>query len=340
MPAAVIFGTSGPRLRADEAAFFRDVDPWGFILFARNVEDPEQLRRLTGDLRDAVGRDAPILVDQEGGRVQRLRAPHWREWQDMADLIDSFTTNGADEELVLEALRLRYRIIAGELRAVGIDVNCAPLLDIPVPGCHDIIAKRALGRDPDRVAARGRAVCEGLLAGGVLPVVKHMPGQGRGEVDSHHSVPRTDASHEELSRIDFAPFRGLSDQVLGMTGHIVLEAIDPDSPATHSAKVIGVIRREIGFDGLLMTDDLSMQALTGSVEQRAGAALAAGCDLALHCNGDMGEMQAIARILPRLAGQAADRAGRAEQARPASDGADIAEAFERYSELVGEVTIG
>lgn len=335
MARAAIFGLAGPDLSADEAAFFHEADPWGFILFARNVVDPTQLTRLTGELRAAVGRNAPVLIDQEGGRVQRLGPPHWRGWRDVMHHFD-----GADEAAALEAVRLRYRIIAGELRAVGIDVNCAPVLDIPAPGGHEIIGARALGRSGGEVARRGRAVCEGLLAGGVLPVVKHLPGHGRAPADSHLSLPRVAASRAELDRVDFAPFRALADQAAGMTAHVLYEALDPDRCATLSPVVIDIIRRDIGFEGLLMTDDLSMRALDGPMAARTRAALAAGCDIALHCNGDMAEMEDVAGAAPVLSGRAAARAARAEAARGVPDDTDIAAAFARFRQLAGEVLHG
>ena len=335
MPAAAIFGLAGPDLAPAEAAFFRDADPWGFIVFSRNIADPAQLSRLTGRLRDAVGRQAPILVDQEGGRVQRLGPPHWRAWRDVAALFD-----GADEGRALEAARLRYRIIADELARVGIDVNCAPLLDVRAPQGHEIIGTRALGQAAEEVARRGLAVCEGLLAGGVLPVIKHIPGHGRATVDSHLDLPRVTTPRAELDRIDFAPFRALADQALGMTAHVVYEAIDASRCATLSPAVLDVIRRDIGFDGLLMTDDLSMRALSGPMGARAGDALAAGCDIVLHCNGDLAEMAAVAAATPALTGAAAARAARAEAARGMPDPADIQAAAARYQELTGEALHG
>jgi beta-N-acetylhexosaminidase len=335
MASAAIFGLAGPELPPQEAAFFREADPWGFILFARNVADPAQLSRLTARLRETVGRDAPVLVDQEGGRVQRLGPPHWRPWRDVLNLFDS-----RDEDHALEAVRLRYRIIADELRAVGIDVNCAPVLDVPAPGGHEIIGARALGRTAEEVARRGRAVCDALLGGGVLPVIKHLPGHGRAPADSHLSLPRVDAPRAELQRIDFGPFRALADQALGMTAHIVYDALDPDRCATLSPVVINAISREIGFDGLLMTDDLSMRALSGPMAERAREALTAGCDIVLHCNGDMAEMQAVASAVPRLSGRSAERAARAEAARCAPHRVDIAAAEARYRELTGELLHG
>ncbi|MFQ5567056.1 MAG: glycoside hydrolase family 3 N-terminal domain-containing protein, partial [Paracoccaceae bacterium] len=285
---AVIFGLAGPELQAAERAFFARSAPWGFVLFARNVESPAQLSRLTADLRDAVGRDAPVLIDQEGGRVARLGPPHWRRWQPVLRLFAK-ADGGADEDAALEATRLRYRLIAGELAALGIDVDCVPLLDVLAPGAHDVIGERALGSSAEAVARRGRAVCEGLRAGGVLPVIKHLPGHGRAAVDSHHEAPRVAARREALEAVDFAAFRPLAHEALGMTAHVVFEAVDPGHCATLSPAVIAVIRREIGFDGLLMTDDLSMNALPGAMADRVTGALAAGCDMILHCNGDMAE---------------------------------------------------
>jgi len=333
---AVIFGLAGPELQAAERAFFADSAPWGFVLFARNVQSPAQLSRLTADLRDATGREVPVLIDQEGGRVARLGPPHWRRWQPVLRLFD-----GADEDAALEATRLRYRIIAGELAAMGIDVDCMPLLDVPVPGAHDVIGERALGRSAEAVARRGRAVCQGLRAGGVLPVIKHLPGHGRAAVDSHHQAPRVATPRATLEAVDFAAFRPLANEALGMTAHVVYEAIDRAHCATLSPAVIAAIRGEIGFDGLLMTDDVSMKALPGAMADRVTGALAAGCDVILHCNGDMAEMREIATHTPLLTGRAAGRAARAEAERAAiahdaGEDFDIGAAEARYSELTGE----
>jgi len=337
---AVIFGLAGRKLLAGERAFFADSAPWGFVLFARNVESPAQLSRLTADLRDAAGRDVPVLIDQEGGRVARLRPPHWRRWQPVLRLFAK-ADGGADEDAALEATRLRYRIIAGELAAMGIDVDCMPLLDVPVPGAHDVIGERALGRSADAVARRGRAVCEGLRAGGVLPVIKHLPGHGRAAVDSHHEAPRVATPRETLEAVDFAAFRPLADEALGMTAHVVFEAIDPEHCATLSPAVIAEIRHQIGFDGLLMTDDVSMNALPGTMASRVTGALTAGCDVILHCNGDMAEMREVAAHTPLLTGRAAGRAARAEAERgtighSSGEDFDIGAAEARYSELTGE----
>jgi len=304
---AVIFGCAGTLLQPEERSFFAAVKPWGFILFARNVASPSQLRRLTADLRDSVGRDAPVLIDQEGGRVARMRGPSWREWLPALDACRALPTT----ELRTRAMRLRYRLIAAELRDVGIDVDCAPVLDLARPETNAVILNRCYGDAPEEVAAVGRAVAEGLLDGGVLPVMKHMPGQGRSAIDSHLDLPRVAASRAELLAADFVPFRTLADLPMAMTAHVVYAALDPDLPATQSPAVIGMIRREIGFDGLILTDDLSMQALRGGLDARAAAALAAGCDIVLHCNGKPEEMARVAEAAPALAGASLARAGRA-----------------------------
>ena len=289
---AACFGCLGPELLPDERAFFRDADPFGFILFARNIEDPAQVARLTADLRDAVGRDAPILIDQESGRVQRMRAPHWREWLPPLDTVQA---SGGDAARVMG---LRMRVIAAELRAVGIDANCAPVADIAGQGTHPFLRNRCYGQDAETVALVGRAVADGLLAGGVLPVVKHLPGHGRATADTHHDLPTVTASRAELAVTDFAPFRALNDLPMAMTAHIIFAAYD-DKPATQSVEMIRVIRQDIGFQGLLLTDDLNMQALSGDLASRTRASMVAGCDIALHCKGDMGEMM-------QVAGQAGD----------------------------------
>lgn len=300
---AAIFGCAGPVLGPGERAFFAEAEPWGFILFARNVEGPEQLRRLTASLREAVGRDAPVLIDQEGGRVARLRAPDWREWPPALDECRRLPTR----EARARAMHLRYRSIADELARVGIDVNCAPVLDLVRPETHPVIRDRCYGDDPAEVAAIGRAVAEGLLAGGVLPVIKHIPGQGRAARDSHLALPEVRAGRADLEA-DFAAFRALAGLPMAMTAHVVYPALDPGAPATQSSAVVRLIREEIGFDGLLMTDDLSMRALRGGFAERAGRALAAGCDVILHCNGDPSEMAEVASAAPELTGVAARRA--------------------------------
>ncbi|MGP9822184.1 beta-N-acetylhexosaminidase [Salinarimonas sp. NSM] len=301
----MILGLAGTALAPEEAAFFREADPWGFILFKRNVESPGQVRALCAALREAVGRDAPILVDQEGGRVQRLGPPHWPAHPPAA----VYHRLDRPLEEKLDLCRLGARLIAAELAAVGIDVDCVPCLDVPVPGAHGIIGDRAYADTPALVARYGRAAAEGLLDEGVLPVIKHIPGHGRAGVDSHLALPLVEATQEELEASDLAPFVALADMPLGMTAHVVYAAFDAHAPATTSQRVIAeVIRRDIGFDGLLMTDDLGMKALAGGFDARARAALAAGCDVILHCSGAMDEMRAVAAVAPALAGDAARRA--------------------------------
>lgn len=316
---AAIFGCAGPVLLAEERAFFRDCDPFGFILFARNVEDPDQLRRLTGDLRDAVGREAPVLVDQEGGRVQRLRAPHWREWQPP---LDTVAACGSVEQAA-RAMRLRMRIIAAELRAVGIDANCAPVADVAREATHPFLKNRCYGTDPDTVSVIARAVADGLAEGGVWPVVKHMPGHGLSQMDTHLDLPTVTASAEDLDRVDLAPFRALKDLPMAMTAHIVYAAYD-SLPATQSPKMIRLIREEIGFGGLLMTDDLNMEALKGSLADRTAASLAAGCDIALHCKGDFAQMQEVAAAAGAMREDSRARAAAALASRRPAPQVDIA----------------
>lgn len=313
---AAIFGCLGPVLSPGEASFFREADPFGFILFARNVETPDQLRRLTGDLRAAVGREAPVLVDQEGGRVQRLRAPHWREWAPPLDTVLAAGPRAA------EVMRLRMRLIAQELRAVGIDANCAPLGDIAGPDTHPFLRNRCYGTTAEGVATIARAVAQGLMQGGVLPVMKHLPGHGRATTDAHHALPTVTVARDVLKAQDFAPFAALADLPMAMTGHLVFTAHDADHPATQSPEMIRVIREEIGFRGLLMTDDLNMQALSGTLGERAATAIRAGCDVALHCNGVMAEMEAVAAAAGPFTAAARARAAAALARRPTLDGLD------------------
>lgn len=332
--ASAIYGCSGPELSDKERRFFREAQPWGFILFARNVADPEQLRRLTSSLREAAGRDAPILVDQEGGRVQRLRPPHWRAWpaaRRYGEIYECDPAKGA------HAARLGARLIAAELREVGVNVDCLPVLDVATPGAHDVIGARAYATDPSTVAALGLAAAEGLLAAGVLPVVKHVPGHGRAEADSHNGLPVVDAPLEELEARDFVPFRALRSLPLAMTAHVVYTALDPDNPATTSAAVIGdAIRGRIGFEGLLMSDDLSMKALEGDFRLRTRASLRAGCDLVLHCNGDMSEMEAIAAEAGPLSARSLVRseAALARLTQP-SEPFDADSALLEFAEIMG-----
>jgi len=308
----MILGCAGPVLEEEERAFFRAVDPVGFCLFRRNCVDPDQLRRLVGALREALGRAAPVLVDQEGGRVQRLKPPAWAKDPAPGRIA---ALAAADIDAAERAARDLARAMAADLFAVGIDVDATPVLDLGIPGTSDVIGDRSLGADPAQVARLGRAVCEGLMAGGVLPVVKHLPGHGRSLVDSHKDLPVIDADPATLEA-DFAPFRALVDMPWGMTGHVVYRAIDPDRPATLSPTVIeSVIRGSIGFDGVLVSDDLSMGALSGSIGDRAAGALAAGCDLALHCNGRMEEMRQMAEVCGPIGAEAARRLDRAAARR-------------------------
>ena len=307
MTHAAILGCAGQGLSREEQAFFRDVRPWGFILFARNIDSPGQVRRLVDDLRATVDRpDAPVLIDQEGGRVQRLGPPHWRRYPP-GRAYGELPAN--DPLLQREIVRLGARLLAHDLAELGINVDCVPVLDVPVDGAHDVIGDRAYARTPEGVARLGRAACEGLIAGGVLPVVKHIPGHGRARADSHLDLPVVETPYEELDAWDFAPFKALSDMPMAMTAHVVYAAVDPRRPATTSKTAMRkVIRQAIGFDGLVMSDDLSMKALGGDFASRARASLAAGCDVVLHCNGDLDEMQAVIAGTRELSGPAARRA--------------------------------
>jgi beta-N-acetylhexosaminidase len=332
---AFIAGLSGLALTAQERAFFQEAQPWGFILFKRNVADPTQVRALTDELRALTGRsDCPILIDQEGGRVQRLGPPHWPRYP-AAKTFHLLRAN--DPDAAREWVRLGARLIAEDLAALGINVDCVPVLDVPVPGSHDIIGDRAYGDEPDGIAVLGRAAAEGLLAGGVLPVIKHIPGHGRAKADSHEELPIVDAKRAELER-DFAPFAVNADMPMAMTAHVVYTALDRAEPATWSKKIIGqVIRKKIGFGGLLMTDDLSMKALGGDFRTRAEKALAAGCDMVLHCNGVMAEMEAVAAGTPLLAGRAKKRAEAAlARLRHRPEPLNAVEARERFTAILAQ----
>ncbi len=332
MTSSAIYGCSGLRLTDTEKRFFADSGPWGFILFARNVDTPDQVRALTDELRSAVGWNAPILIDQEGGRVARLRPPHWRSYPPGWHYGELYGKSPSDG---LKAARLGAQLIALELRDVGVDVDCIPVLDVPVPGAHDVIGNRAYGEAPEIVAALGRAAMDGVLAGGVLPIIKHVPGHGRAGVDSHEKLPIVDTDHETLSATDFAPFAALSDAPLAMTAHVIYSAIDGENPATTSRTVISkIIRDEIGFSGALMSDDLSMKALGGSFAERTKASLAAGCDLVLHCNGDMDEMEAVAKEAVTLGGESLARTEKALSMRTDPERVDLEDLIHRFSSLV------
>ena len=328
---AVILGCAGTTLSRDERAFYRDANPFGFILFQRNCESPDQVRALVAEMRASVGRDnAPVLIDQEGGRVARLKPPHWRH-PPAAEVFSRLSEHGA------EAAKLNAQMIAFELLAMGIDVNCAPVLDLPQADADPIIGDRISGETPEKAAIIGRAACEGYLAGGVLPVIKHIPGHGRATVDSHKALPIVDASHKDLSRFDFKPFKALADMPWAMTAHVVYQAIDGDNPATSSATVIGdVIRGEIGFDGVLLSDDLSMQALRGSFTERAETALKAGCDVVLHCNGVMEEMEAVVAGTAPLSVAALERIERAAKLIDTPKDFDFEGAQQRLDQLLAK----
>jgi beta-N-acetylhexosaminidase len=326
----VIFGCEGPTLTAVERDFFRAVDPLGFILFARNCDTPAQIRRLVADLRATVGRgDAPILIDQEGGRVARLRPPHFPAYPAAA------TIAALGGLRAREAAWIAARLIADDLAQLGITIDCAPVLDLPVAGADPIIGDRAWGTTPRLVAENGRAVCDGLMAGAVLPVIKHIPGHGRATVDSHRALPIVEVARAELDSTDFAPFRALRGMPWAMTAHVLYTQIDPDRPATLSPRVIAeVIRAGIGFEGVLLCDDLSMAALGGRIEQRATEALKAGCDLVLHCNGILDEMAAIAAAIGSMSDAAHRRVAAGEARRHAPAAFDRFAAERRLKELL------
>jgi beta-N-acetylhexosaminidase len=311
---AFITGISGLELSAAERAFIAETRPWGFILFKRNIEAPDQVSALVRQLRDCLGEaDAPVLIDQEGGRVARLGPPHWPAYPPGAIFGALYDV---EQPLGLRAAWLSSRLIAADLIDLGVTVHCLPLADVPVAGADAVIGNRAYGTEPTKVAAIARAVTRGLEQGGVLPVLKHIPGHGRATADSHFRLPTVDTPREELERTDFAAFQPLADLPMAMTAHVVFSALDPAQPATTSATIVQqVIRGGIGFQGLLMSDDVSMNALAGSIAERTRAIVNAGCDMVLHCNGKLDEMQDVARETPELAGEALDRAKRALASR-------------------------
>lgn len=326
---ALIFGCEGHALSADEIALYKDVRPWGFILFGRNIDTLDQVRALVDQFRATVGYAAPVLIDQEGGRVQRIKPPLARKYPSGADLGAVYQV---DREKGVRAAWLMSRLHAFDLYKLGINVDCLPVLDVPVPGSHDVIGNRAYGHDPVTVYEMGQAAADGLKAGGVLPVMKHMPGHGRGFADSHHNLPVVDTPLETLKAHDFEPFRRMNGELMAMSAHVVYTAIDPDRPATTSRTVIDdILRGYLGFDGLLMSDDSSMNALAGTLGERAANIVSAGCDVVLHCNGLMDEMKAVAANVPELSGKALERANRVMDAfaKPdADDEAALAEEFE------------
>ena len=336
MMAARVFitGLAGLQVSANERAFLREAQPWGLIIFKRNVSAPAQVQALISSFRNIVGWQAPVLVDQEGGRVQRLGPPHWPVYPPGAcygELYDRVAAAG------IAAAGLAGRLIAADLHALGIDVDCLPIADVPVAGGDPIIGDRAYGTDVTKVANIAKAIAEGLLAGGVLPVLKHLPGHGRATADSHAKLPVVDTDRATLEATDFAAFRPLAGLPLGMTAHVVFSAIDPVAPATTSVTMVReVIRGFIGFQGLLMSDDVSMGALSGSLAERSRAALAAGCDVVLHCNGDLAEMTAVAGATPMLAGAAAKRADAALSQRAAPQDFDVEAARKIFDETIAQ----
>ncbi|MBN9670469.1 beta-N-acetylhexosaminidase [Roseibium aggregatum] len=335
MTRAFVSGCAGPELTEAEIVFFSRSDPWGLILFARNIVSPDQVRALTASFREAVGRaDAPVLIDQEGGRVQRMKPPHWPKYPAPGFYGDLFNEQ---PETGLKSAWLGARLIAADLHDVGITVACLPCLDTRFPETVDAIGDRAFSAEPETVALLGQAMVDGACAGGILPVIKHIPGHGRARVDSHLELPRVEADKSSLESVDFRPFKALSGVPLGMTAHIVYADVDDERPGTQSSRVIQeVIRRDIGFDGCLMSDDISMNALGGSYADRAQRAIDAGCDIVLHCNGDMEEMRAVAAAVPELAGRAKQRCDAAlDSIKPPATGFDRDAAWEEFRSITG-----
>jgi beta-N-acetylhexosaminidase len=333
---AFITGVAGTFLSPEERSFLREADAWGCILFRRNIEAPAQVSRLTASIREALARDAPVLVDQEGGRVQRLGPPYWPAYPP-GDAYGRIYDQ--DAALGLKAAHLGACLIAADLASLGIDVNCLPVADVLVPGADPVIGDRSYGSDASKVALLARSTAEGLLAGGVLPVVKHMPGHGRATADSHCRLPIVETDRATLTATDFAAFQPLADLPLGMTAHVVYAAIDPIAPATTSFTLVReVIRDLIGFRGLLMSDDISMGALSGSIEERSRAAIAAGCDVVLHCTGRLDEMQAVAAAVPALGGQAAVRADAALARRGSANARDYSRLRTEWAALMQGLT--
>lgn len=332
MLAAFISGCAGEVLSDEEWRFFQDARPAGLILFQRNIRTPEQVKALIARYHDAVGRDdLLVLVDQEGGRVQRLKPPQWRQLPSAAAFGMRYAS---DPDAAIAAARAVSQLAARELSALGFTVNCVPVLDLPVPGAHQVIGDRAYGHDIERVVALGRAVCEGTMAGGLLPVIKHIPGHGRANQDSHLALPVIEDSLDTLRATDFAPFRALADMPLGMTAHVLITALDQSETASTSPRIVDeIIRGDIGFDGLLMCDDLSMKALRGSTGDKARRAIAAGCDIVLHCNGDMAEMADVAANVPELEGEAERRFMGALVRRKSSPAFDATAALAHLDEI-------
>jgi beta-N-acetylhexosaminidase len=332
---AFITGIAGPELSDAERAFLREAQPWGLIVFKRNIGKPDALCRLTGDFRATLGWDAPVLIDQEGGRVQRMGPPHWPKYPPAAIYGALYDR---DRAAGLAAALLGGRLIAADLADVGIDVDCMPVADVPVAGADAVIGDRAFGTQPDKVAALAAAFAQGLGDGGVLPVLKHIPGHGRATADSHQKLPVVTGDRPTLQVTDFAAFRPLAGLPMAMTAHVVFTAIDAVAPATTSAAIVrDVIRGSIGYQGLLMSDDISMGALRGSLGERTHAAISAGCDVVLHCNGNMDEMLAVAASVPQLEGKAARRAAAALASKKQAVPIDLAAKRAEFCGLIGGV---
>ena len=332
---AVIFGLEGPKLRSGEAAFFRDCNPFGFILFSRNVETPEQVKKLCGDLRTTVGRNALIFVDQEGGRVQRLGPPHWRKATYAYDFGELYSHNTQN---ALRAIWLNFRLIAEELRTVGITANCAPVLDLPVFGADPIISDRAFSRHPDAMIDMAQACISGLAAGGVASVIKHIPGHGRATVDSHKALPVIGEPIAELSKTDFLPFKALNAAPMAMTAHVILKQINAKNPVTVSRIAFEkIIRGELGYDGLVMSDDLDMKALKGDLTDLTRDCLGAGCDIVLQCNGNLANMVKVAKGLEALTGDSLRRAKLAETATEGYEEFDLEAGLDEYTAIMTQL---
>lgn len=330
---AMILGCSGLTLTAEEIALYKAEQPWGFILFGRNIDDAQQITDLVASMRDAVGRpDAPVLIDQEGGRVQRIRPPILQSYPNAQALGEIYAR---DRDKGLRAAWLMSRLHAFDLTRFGITIDCLPVLDVPVEGASNVIGNRAYGFDPTMVTEMGQAAADGLKAGGMLPVMKHMPGHGRGMVDSHHELPVVDVALDDLDNHDFVPFRALNQELMGMSAHLVFKAVDPERPATTSKKVIQeIIRGRIGFDGLLMSDDSSMNALKGTLGERAANIISGGCDMVLHCNGVMSEMLQVVKEVPVLSGRSLERAKAVEMGFPKPDYADETSLREEFNAML------
>ncbi len=327
----IIFGCKSTRLSDEEKAFYRAVQPWGFILFSRNVDTPDQVSALVEEMKSCVDHDdVAVLVDQEGGRVRRLRPPHWAEYHS-AEVIGGHYKQ--DKTRGKRIAWLQSRLMAFDLVKLGINVDCLPVLDVPVPGAHDVIGDRAYSQDVNSISEMGRDAAQGMLDGGVLPVIKHIPGHGRSMVDSHLDLPRVETDLETLKATDFEPFKRLAEMPVAMTAHVIYEAVDASAPATTSKTVIDdIIRNYIGFDGLLMCDDLSMKALSGDFSERVQSSFAAGCDVVLHCNGEMEEMRQVADALPEFGEKAFERVQQATRywsSASHDDEATLREEFQR-----------